>query len=105
MESLALEVLIARARLGESLWTFDFDITATKTLRSLEDKGLVQVQAGTVERTVRASLTDEGRKLFMSKDYSSPILEEHAAKIARYLDDLGYDANAGKMIRKKFGRN
>jgi len=100
-EDLVLEVLIARSRLGESLWTFSS--SATKPLRSLEAKGLVQVMHGVVERSVRASLTAEGKKRFMALPYQSPILKKHADDISSYLDGIGYDPNAGRMIRTMFG--
>jgi len=96
-----LEVLRARFRLGESLWTFSS--SATKPLRSLEAKGLVQVMHGVVEGSVRASFTAEGKERFLSFPYQSPILKKHADDIAKYLDEIGYDPNAGRMIRAKFG--
>lgn len=100
-EELVLEVMTARSRLGEHLWTFPS--RATKPLRSLEDKGLVQVMHGVVENSVRASFTEKGKKRFLARDYQSPILKKHADDIAGYLDQIGYDANAGRMIRAKFG--
>lgn len=71
-ETLAIEVLIARHRLGESLWTFD--IGAEPTLDKLAKRGLVDVMGGVTEHTVRAMLSDKGRKKYMSKPYDSPAL-------------------------------
>lgn len=68
-ENLALEVLIARYRTGEHLWTFDSE--ATKALNKLEEKGLVFTMHGTVEHTIRAGLSEKGKKKFIG-DYTPP---------------------------------
>lgn len=61
-EALVMEVLAARWRLGESLWTFD--IRHGRWLDSLADKGLVQPMHGVVEKTLRAALTDAGKAYY-----------------------------------------
>jgi len=70
-EELILDVLAARFRTGESVWTFGSRTHAAAA--SLERKGLVALMAGQVERTYRASLTITGQKLCTSDTYSSPI--------------------------------
>lgn len=69
-EELAMEVLAARARLGESIWTFR--ARHEKTLRSLEQQGLVFVMPGIVDHTVRAGLTDSGKARVLSDNYVPP---------------------------------
>ena len=68
-EALVMEVLAARWRLGESLWTFD--TRHGRWLDSLADKGLVQPMHGIVEKTLRASLTDAGKAYYWDKDVPS----------------------------------
>lgn len=55
-EDLILDGLVARFRLGDTLWTFDSRNTAA--LRRLEEKNLVSTMHGVTENTVRASLTE-----------------------------------------------
>lgn len=70
-ECLILEVLAARRRLGEVLWTFD---TSTRpSALKLESKGLITVIHGIVEKTYRASLTQAGADECMKADYVSPL--------------------------------
>jgi hypothetical protein len=69
-QSLVLEVLASRYRLGEPHWTFSTrHLTA---LRALEKRGLVGLMHGIVQRTCRAYLTDEGRKAALSETYKGP---------------------------------
>lgn len=69
-EDLILEVLAARYRLGETIWTFDSRLT--RQIDSLATKGLVSTMSGIVERTIRASLTDEGLREAVSPNYVPP---------------------------------
>lgn len=69
-QDLILEVLAARHRLGERLWTFD--ARHKKAIEALADLGLVTHMHGMVEKTVRASLTDEGIKRQVSDNYMPP---------------------------------
>jgi len=73
-EDLLLEVLIARHRLGERLWTFE--ARHRKAIGSLADKGLVASMHGIVEHTVRASLTPAAIKAYVSPKYVPPILRQ-----------------------------
>ncbi len=91
-EELALEVLGARRRLGEHLWTFSRQ--AQPALRKLEEKGLVNVLSGSIENTVRASLTKAGVKAAVSTSYQSPLenrvtaLETRNGVLAQALREL-----------------
>lgn len=71
-QELVLEVLAARHRLGESLWTFTSNRAVTVALEALEAAELVNTMGGVVERTVRASLTDTGRDLMLTPGYRLP---------------------------------
>jgi len=72
-QTLVLEVLVARHRLGENLWTFEE--RTEKVLSQLEAKGLVIVMHGVVEDSVRARLTDKAKKKFLYDGYTPPILK------------------------------
>lgn len=54
-ESLIIDVLVARFRLGTTLWTFDSHVKPT--LRRLEEKGLVFTASPITPNTIRAGLT------------------------------------------------
>lgn len=88
-EYLILEVLAARRRTGDKLWTFPSKLTPR--LRSLERKGWVTVTHGIVEKTVRASLTDEAVPVWLDEHYKTPtarLIERHEnllASIALYI--------------------
>jgi len=70
-EELIGDVLAARARTGETLWTFDSRLT--KQVLHLEEMGLVNVTHGIVEKTLRASLTELGKIRFISESYVPPM--------------------------------
>lgn len=73
-EDLLIELLVARHRLGENLWTFDS--RHKKALESLETKGYVSVMHGVVENSIRAHLTDKGKDKFMSSTYVAPLIKK-----------------------------
>lgn len=73
-EDLVMEVLAARYRLGEHLWTFDS--RQRPAIRRLAARGLVNEIHGMVENSIRASLTDKGRALYVTADYVPPILRK-----------------------------
>jgi len=73
-EDLVMEVLAARYRLGERLWTFDS--RCRPAIRRLAARGLANEIHGMVENTIRASLTDEGRAAYVTADYVPPILRK-----------------------------
>lgn len=68
---LALEVLAARHRLGEHLWTFPTNIRPA--LEALALAGLVGWKGGATHGTVRAWLTETGRAAVLAGSYSPPV--------------------------------
>lgn len=66
-EDLIIQVLTARYRLGENFWTFES--RHHKALASLEQKGLINVVHGVIDRTLRANLTDLGKRAFLDSNY------------------------------------
>jgi hypothetical protein len=69
-QDLIIDVLLARHRLGEGFWTFDS--RNRQSLKALCDMNLVFLMDGNVENTVRAGLTEEGKKEFYGP-YQSPL--------------------------------
>lgn len=67
-----MEVLAARYRLGEHLWTFPS--RHKKALRSLASKGLVETLSGVTENTVQAILTERGKSSWLSDTYVPPTV-------------------------------
>lgn len=78
-----LDCLAARFRLGETFYTFDSRLAPA--LRVLEQRGLVVVMDGNVERSVRAYLTDAGRTEALYDGYQSP-LEEKVERLERRVE-------------------
>lgn len=76
-EYLVMEVLAARARTGETHWTFPNRVRPA--LRSLASKGLIGWKSGIVEHTSRAWLTLDGEHLFLDLDYVPPHEREPAS--------------------------
>jgi len=74
---LILEVLGARSRLGEALWTFPS--RCRPALRALESAGLAEWKGGVVDNTVRAWLTDLGRAGVLSSTYTPPVMADVTA--------------------------
>lgn len=98
-EELILEVLTARLRLGEKLWTFSSRHNVA--MRKLRLRGIIRTMNGVTENTIRAYLTNEYAALL--QDYSSPIYKKCANEIADDLDELGFDSNIGNVVRKRHG--
>lgn len=76
-QSLVLEILAARYRLGENCWTFS--TRHRPALEGLAERGLLDWKHGVMPRTCLAFLTDEGRRALLSTGYRSPavkLLEE-----------------------------
>jgi hypothetical protein len=77
LQALVIEVLTARARLGENHWTFP--ARCRPALEALEDRGLVRWKTGIAERTCLAWLTEPGRAAALGYAYKTPavrLLEE-----------------------------
>lgn len=92
-EDLVVEVLIARRRLGETLWTFDSK--ATRAIKSLEAKGIVNSMHGIVEKSIRASFTEAGFAKYCSYDYQAPIGFDNAV-VAEELAKVSQEAQKVK---------
>ena len=69
-QDLFMEVLAARFRLGETLWTFDS--RHGTTAKALAEQGLIQRMGGVVAGTIRASMTSKGRAVFLDEHYTAP---------------------------------
>lgn len=69
-QDLVMEVLAARYRLGEHLWTFD--ARHSKTINQLAEMGFVQSMHGIVDHSVRAMLTDAGKAIYLLDTYTPP---------------------------------
>ena len=96
-EYLAMEALIARARLGESYWTFPSSITPTA--RRLEALGLIGWKSGIVERTILMWIRDDVRTELLSYPYEPPsgtvnISTEELALLRRDLAEACADRDA-----------
>lgn len=86
-QDLVLEVLIARHRLGEQLWTFDSRLR--RTVDQLAEFGLVIPMSGITERTVRATLTEEAKERWITgSSYVPPILREQMTDYVEHLQVL-----------------
>lgn len=96
-ENLALEVLIARYRLGEHLWTFDK--SAERALEGLASKGITTVLHGVTEHTVRAMLTDEAQAAYLGYDYIPPIAQ-NSKKLAKKFRKITKEAKKLKKALK-----
>ena len=70
-QSLALEVLAARLRLGEEAWSFSS--RHRPALEALAGIGLVTCERGFEPRTIRARLTAEGKRAATGGTYVSPV--------------------------------
>lgn len=77
---LILEVLAARHRTGEQLWTFPKNLRPH--LRKLEGAGLVNWKGGITADTVRAWLTDTGRASALSDTYTPPAPVDAVAVVS-----------------------
>lgn len=89
-QDLCMEVLAARYRLGEVLWTFD--ARCVKALDALASRGWVVVMSGNVEHTVRASLTDKGVEAWhLDRDYRSPSDEDVREAMAQAIQEVVTD--------------
>ena len=73
-QDLILNVLTARYRLGDALYTFD--TSNLKAAEGLASLGLVSLMHGVTEKTLRASLTDRGMALYMSATALPPVFDK-----------------------------
>lgn len=77
-QELLLDVLGARFRLGENLWTFGSHLS--RAAEQLADRGLVFTTHGITEKTIRAGLTEAGKAAVLSADYSPPAAIKHVSQ-------------------------
>lgn len=70
-QHLLLDLLAARARLGEAVWTVPN--TCQKAIDALADRGLVADKSAPVEGARLVWLTDAGRAEALSDDYVPPV--------------------------------
>lgn len=68
---LVMEVLAARYRTGEVLWTFPSSLKPT--MEQLARLGLIGWKSGIEALTIRAWLTDQGRTHALKGDFSTPV--------------------------------
>lgn len=67
---LVLEVLAARNWLGEEIWPFPTSVA--NALDKLHNAGLIYRMHGITSKTVRAGLTEKGKKEALADSYRSP---------------------------------
>lgn len=70
VQTLVLEVLAARTRLGEHFWTLPSNLR--HHLGKLADAGLIEWSSSSTRDAVRAWLTDAGRDAVLLGDYALP---------------------------------
>jgi DNA-binding transcriptional regulator YiaG len=75
---LLIDVLQARLRLGENVWTFPTKLKTT--IKALEAKGLVSSKNGSVEKTLLVFPSPNLREALLLGNYSAPILEKYITK-------------------------
>src|SRR5580704_13798904 len=73
-QELVLDVLAARARIGENAWTFTTRVRPA--LEALSSAGLIWWKSAVIEGHYLAGLTDEGRAYALSASYSVPATIE-----------------------------
>lgn len=95
-QGLISDVLAARWRLGEQVWTFSDRVLVS--IKSLASMGLVEWKHSSAEHTVLVWMTDEGIKAFVSDDYIPPILR---AQENRRLDEQ--HSSTGYRARYPYG--
>lgn len=87
-EYLMMEVLAARHRLGETLWTFPKD--QSPTARKLEARGLVWSKSGIAQGTIQVYLTSAGIKAWkLDQEYSTPAPPGWSRRPGRPFSELG----------------
>lgn len=115
-EDLLMDVLIARTRLGEPWWTFEY--RQRPTLNRLEAKGLIWTEAAPTPH-IEAHLTPLAKDLYLSNSYTpngakiewgvqcgddrQPIhysLRSHSAAASEEYHRLYADRHSGDLYRR-----
>lgn len=91
-QHLVLDVLAARYRLGEHMWTFP--TSCKSAINFLTEQGLVGQMHGVIEHTLRAWLTEAGKAAVLSKTYVPPGVARHQYEV-RWADEEG-----GEHVRR-----
>jgi hypothetical protein len=86
---LILEVLAARHRLSEALWTFPSGPAYRKAAGHLAQLGLVGWKSGVAPKTIQVWLTDAGRAASQSDTYVSPHDKQIRMARAEVAEDIG----------------
>lgn len=90
-EDLIIEVLTARTRLGNQVWTFES--RNNKALNQLEVRGLVGYKSASVEGYSLVWFTADGIKLMFGNKYHTPIPYE---SLKQHQKDLKKRARSAK---------
>ena len=96
-QGLVMEVLAARFRLGENLWTFGSEVS--KQIGQLAAAGLVNEMRGITENTVRASLTAEGKSRFLSDTYPLQVTHTPVRIWQERAGEFSYSCACGLMAK------
>ena len=94
---LVMEVLAARYRTGEQLWTFPSSLR--QTIDALVRAGLVDALNSPAPGSLRARLTEAGRKHVLKPDYVPPVVDIYDTafdQIDRHLDEY----RGAKVLRE-----
>jgi hypothetical protein len=75
MQQMMLDVLAARYRTGERLWTFPARPAYTRTAHSLGRLGLVGAKSGVAPKTIQVWLTDAGKAAVLTPGWVNPADE------------------------------
>jgi hypothetical protein len=91
------DVLAARYRLGENIWTF-----STQTLpacRDLKAQDLIGTKSGIVPNTYQAWLTEAGKERFLDKGYGKGLAERQGVSTSEAERDR-FVRNSEKSIER-----
>lgn len=94
-QELVMEVLAARHRTGEHMWTFSSKPAITRAARELEELGLVWTKSGQVEHTFQAGLTREGKRESLDSSYTTPLPPNKIDVLTITLNHSWYRENSG----------
>jgi hypothetical protein len=101
-QELVMDVLAARHRLGDTLWTFSS--SAGKAVKTLAAAGLVNEMHGITENTIRASLTDVGRNRWLSPTYPLPVTHAPTRIWQERPGEFSYACACGLIVKhQRFG--
>ena len=96
---LIMDVLAARTRLGEAMWTFPTSVRPA--LNALRDRGFLWWKSGVGPYTCEAFLTDAGRAEALSGNYVPPqrAAEAKLATVRELAGSLGKRSYAPSEMR------